>query len=129
MNKDTIRKKLDVSASTPPPPPPLPPSKFDGTLPQFPDGINALRSLVQNNFDASVLKDTEGILKTTIYTKIDENGRMTDISAEGSNEIFNKEAERVLKLISVDKVWTPAMQDGKPVQYRFKLPLTMQFSK
>ncbi|QOW11001.1 hypothetical protein Q73A0000_11845 [Kaistella flava (ex Peng et al. 2021)] len=122
LKKDTIKKKQDVAT-------PVPPSqaKFTGILPQFPDGINAFRTLIQTNFDTSVVKDQKGVIKTVIYTKIDENGRMTDVLAEGPNETFNKEAERVVKLISIDHVWKPATEDGQPVNYRFTLPLTMQF--
>ena len=128
--KDTIKEKYaqDVAIPIPPPPPP-PPHEFKGILPQFPDGINAFRTLVANNFNTSVFKGNEGVVKTVIYTNIGEDGRMTDVFAEGPNEIFNKEAERVIKLISADHVWKPATEDGQAVNYMFKLPLTMKFEE
>ncbi|MDQ0475938.1 M56 family metallopeptidase [Chryseobacterium sp. MDT2-18] len=125
MKKDTIKKTQSQDAAAPV----SAPSKFKGILPQFPDGINAFRTLIQSNFDTFIFKGEIGIQKTTIYTNIDENGKMTDIVAEGSNELFNREAERVVKLISAEHIWTPATEDGKAVKYRFKLPLTMQFAK
>ncbi|QBO57726.1 M56 family metallopeptidase [Chryseobacterium salivictor] len=125
FKNDTIKKKQSQDAAAPV----SAPSKFKGILPQFPNGINAFRTLIQSNFDTSIFKGEIGIQKTTIYTNIDENGKMTDIVAEGPNELFNREAERVVKLISAEHIWTPATEDGKAVKYRFKLPLTMQFAK
>lgn len=128
LTKDTIKERQaqDVAVPVAGPPPP-PPHEFKGILPQFPDGINAFRTLVANNFNTAVFKDQKGLVKTVIYTNIDKNGKMTNVVAEGSNEIFNREAERVVKLISADHVWKPATEEGRPVNYMFKLPLTMQF--
>ncbi len=39
---------------------------------------------------------------------------------------MNKEMERVVKAMAKTK-WNPAELNGKPVKYRFKLPITMQF--
>lgn len=127
LKKDTIKKKQSPDQAVPATPPPPPPHEFKGILPQFPDGINAFRTLVANNFNTAVFKDQKGLVKTVIYTNIDKNGKMTNVVAEGSNEIFNREAERVVKLISADHVWKPATEEGRPVNYMFKLPLTMQF--
>lgn len=127
MKKDTIRKKGEekMSAPTTPPPPP-PPHEFKGVLPQFPNGINAYRSLLASAFDTSVLKRTTGTIRTTIYFNINEDGKISDIRAEGNNETFNREAERAVASTQ-DRVWTPAMENGKPVIYRFMMPLTMAF--
>ncbi len=127
IKTDTIRKKPEekISAPTSPPPPP-PPHEFKGILPQFPNGINAYRTLLASSFDTSVLKGTTGTIRTTIYFNINEDGKISDIRAEGNNEAFNREAERAVASTQ-DRVWTPAMENGKAAIYRFMMPLTMTF--
>ncbi len=125
VKKDTIKKKQNVSAPVPPPPPP--PSKFEQVPAEFPGGANALRSLVSKSFDTSIFKGNEGLIKTTVYLSIDEKGKISNISAEGDNEIFNTEAIRTLKVVNEGKDWKPATEDNNPVKTVYKLPLTMQF--
>ncbi len=122
--QDTIRPGQREEVAAPPIPPP-PPS--EGFLPQFPDGINAFRTLLQRNFDISALKTTKGIVSTKIYFTIDENGKMSDFEADGTDEAFNKEAVRAVTAIAKDITWTPATEKGKAVKYRFYLPMTMSF--
>ncbi len=134
IKSDTVRKeKLTVpenSLAMPPlpPEPPVVPRNFTGTLPVFPGGVNEFRKLVANNFDTSVFKGNEGLLKTTILIDIDENGKMSNIRSIGENQNFNKEAERTVQIISDTAIWEPAKQDGQPVKYVFRLPLTMEFA-
>ena len=101
--------------------------KFTGILPQFPGGINEFRKLINANFDTSVFKGDEGMVKTVLYVEIDENGKMGTISADGASDIFNREAIRSVSVVK-DKVWTPATENGIPVKYVFKMPITMTFS-
>ena len=101
--------------------------KFTGILPQFPGGINEFRKLINANFDTSVFKGDEGMVKTVLYVEIDENGKMGAISADGASDIFNREAIRSVSVVK-DKVWTPATENGIPVKYVFKMPLTIAFS-
>lgn len=100
---------------------------FNGTVPQFPGGLNEFRSSLSRKFDTSVFKGNEGIVKTTIFIVIDENGKIATVSADGTNEIFNNEAIRSVRLLK-DKIWTPATENGIPVKYVLKIPLTMAFS-
>lgn len=97
------------------------------TSAEFPGGNNALRSQVANTFDTSKMSGDEGLIKSTIYFKIDENGIASNFKAEGTNEIFNAEAIRDLKFVCDGKVWKPAIKDGKPIASVYKLPLTMRF--
>ncbi|SEG00440.1 BlaR1 peptidase M56 [Halpernia humi] len=108
--------------------PPLPPiaDKIDESA-EFPGGINALRTQVANTFDISKMSGNEGLIKSTIYFKIDEKGVASNFRAEGTNEIFNAEAIRDLKFVNDGKIWKPAILDGKPVASVYKLPLTMKF--
>lgn len=108
--------------------PPIPPNqvKVDESA-EFPGGANALRSQVANIFDTSKMSGNEGLIKSTIFFKIDEKGVASNFKAEGTNEIFNAEAIRDLKFVNDGKIWKPAILDGKPVASVYKLPLTMQF--
>lgn len=121
VKKDTIRKKQDVSPSTPPP------SKFEQVPAEFPRGTNELRRLVSNAFDTSIFKGYEGLVKTTVYLSIDETGKISNIVAEGDNKQFNEESVRAFKVANEGKIWTPATEEGNPVKTVYKLPLTMQF--
>lgn len=131
---DTVRKEklteAENSLAIPPlpPKPPVVPRNFSGTLPIFPGGINEFRKLIANNFDTSVFKGNEGLIKTTILIDIDENGKMSNIRSIGENEQFNKEAQRTVQSITSTTIWEPAKQDGQPVKYVFRLPLTMEFA-
>lgn len=113
-----------------PPTPFTPPlSKFTQVdeLPEFPGGFNAFRSLVASSFNGAVLKGDEKLLKTTLNFVIDVNGKVVDVIAQGDNEIFNKEATRTAKAVNLNQTWKPAMKDGEPVRYRFKMPLQFSF--
>ena len=94
-------------------------------LAEFPGGINKFRASVGNNFDTGVMDGDEGTVKTTITFVVERDGSITDVKADGSNKTFNAEAIRTVK--SVKNKWSPAKIDGKPVRYRYRLPLTMQF--
>lgn len=95
---------------------------------EFPGGAGKLRSFVTSIFDAAMLTSEEGTLKSTITFIVDQNGKVKEIKASGTNEKFNNEAYRVTKLANDNVVWKPATLDGKPVAYQYKLPLTMTFA-
>ena len=128
LKKDTINKKQsqDIAVPTPPPPPP-PPGKFEQVPAEFPGGANALRQLVGNNFDTSILSSEQGLLKTTINLNIDENGNVSNVAAEGENQKFNAEAVRAFTTANEGKVWKPATENGQAVKSVYKVPLTMVF--
>ncbi len=127
VKKDTIKEKQNVSAPVPPPPPP-PPSEFEQVPAAFPGGAMEFRKLVLNNFDTSIFKGDEGLIKTTVYLSIDEKGKISNIFAEGENKIFNAEAVRAITVANAGKIWKPATEDSNPVKTVYKLPLTMQFA-
>ncbi len=123
-NKMTKIKKLKDNELPIPPPPP--PPAINVKPAEFPEGLNELRRSLANNFDSSTFKGKE-TLKTQLYISIDENGKTTDIRAEGPNQAFNDEAVRSMKLSTADKVWKPATEDGKESATVFKFPITMNF--
>ena len=138
--KEEMDSEKSSVAENPPPPPPPPlslnpkeekslreaQSEVD-KLPMYPGGINSMRAKVGNNFDVSKMKGNEGLLKAAVYFVIDENGNTSNFTAEGENSIFNKEALLATKAANTTVKWEPALKDGKPVRYRFKLPITMSF--
>lgn len=108
------------------PPPPPPPSTVKQISAEFPGGPNSFRNSVASNFDGSVFNGNEGVLKTTVFIKIDESGKVTDYyTADGGNEIFNKEALNAVKKANEGKLWKPATENGKAVMSIYSMPLTM----
>ncbi|MBQ0152553.1 MAG: energy transducer TonB [Chryseobacterium sp.] len=98
------------------------------TNPEYPGGINIFRNELSKNFDGSVFPLTEnGLYKAEINFTIEKDGSVTSISSIGNNEIFNKEATRVINKITENVKWKPAIKDGEAIAYRFRLPLTMTF--
>lgn len=93
----------------------------------FPLGMIALKNMFSENFRMrKVITNTEQVSCELIFI-IDKEGSMTDIKAIGSNDSFNKEAERAISKIK--EKWTPAEINGQKARYRFKLPLTISFNK
>lgn len=95
--------------------------------PMYPGGINAFRSSVALVFNTSKFIDTNGTIKSALYFVINEDGTTSGYHAEGEHEIFNAEALKAAQKANENIRWTPAQKGGKPVQYIFKLPLTMTF--
>ena len=60
------------------------------------------------------------------YT-ITETGKLDLIVLSEGNKKFNDEIRRVLMKIGNETTWKPALKDGKPVRYRMRLPMTMNF--
>lgn len=124
--KSKLRKLKENELPIPPPPPPA----RNSTAAQFPEGINSLRMSFSNIFDSSKVGDdakNKGTFKTKIYIKIDENGKTTDVRAEGPNTNFNAEAVRAMKVATENVTWKPATEDEKPAATVFQLPITMNF--
>ena len=95
---------------------------------EYPGGVNELRKKISYSFDLSSLDNQNGIIKGDVFITVDENGKASGINAAGENEKFNTEAVRVAKLATENITWTPAKIDGKPVRYKYKIPLAVQFA-
>ena len=65
------------------------------------------------------------MLSTTLSFIIEPDGTMSNVLAEGENESFNKEMERVVKEDIKDK-WIPAEIKGKKVRSYYKMPIRMR---
>lgn len=110
-NKESLGQKLVINEFTKPA--------------EYPGGINVFRNNFAKMFRADKI-NSKGVVKSEAQLIISEDGEVTDIKITGNDPSMNKEMERVMKLLSKTK-WIPAEINGKPVKYRFKLPMTMSF--
>ncbi|MBT2621671.1 hypothetical protein J7E44_13020 [Chryseobacterium sp. ISL-6] len=91
----------------------------------YPGGINALRKEVAHLFYIDgVLSETK-IVKATVAFIVEKDGTISNVEAQGDNFTFNRQAQ--IALYSLSEKFSPAIINGDPVRYRFKLPLTMSF--
>ncbi|SFI36619.1 M56 family metallopeptidase [Halpernia frigidisoli] len=126
VNKGTLVAETEMA----PPPPPPPPSVTQQIPAEFPGGLNALRSSAAKFFDASIFNGDESLMKTTIFFRIDETGKVTEyFKSDGNNEKFNAEAINSLKKANDGVMWKPALHDGKAVSSVYRMPMTMKFEK
>lgn len=123
-SKNDERTVTDVAVATA-----VPNQDQEKTPAEFPGGMNDFRRSVAENFNQVPFENKGGTLSTVIMISIDENGNTTDMKANGDDVTFNNEALRTVKLITANKVWKPATENGKSVKSVFKLPLKMQFAK
>ena len=66
------------------------------------------------------------MLSTTLTFIIEPDGTMSNILAEGENQSFNKEMERVVKEDIKDK-WIPAEIKGKKVRFYYNMLIRMKY--
>ena len=64
-------------------------------------------------------------VSTNLSFIIEPDGTMSNVLAEGENQSFNKEMERVVKEDIKDK-WIPAEIKGKKVRSYYKMPIRMR---
>ncbi|WEK68708.1 MAG: M56 family metallopeptidase [Candidatus Chryseobacterium colombiense] len=92
---------------------------------EFPGGNHELRKQFGNAFNSSVFgKDERGNMKADIYVSIDENGKTTNIKADGNTSTLNNEAVRTMKEVVSNKTWKPATENGNPIPSTFRLPIS-----
>lgn len=135
--KNNVKLKNSKKVKTPPTPkefkenelpiPPPPPPASNITAAQYPEGINSLRKNFSNIFDSSGFVKEKTTVKTNVYISIDENGKTTDVRADGPNPKFNAEAVRAMKQATENVTWKPATENEKPAATVFQLPITMNF--
>lgn len=91
----------------------------------YPGGISAFRNNFAKTFNSSNI-NVRGRIKSEARFVVSEEGNMSDIVIIGDNKSMNREMERSIKAMAKTK-WKPAEIDGKPVKFRFRLPITMSF--
>lgn len=92
--------------------------------PEYPGGINTLRSQVAEEFYFDSSAD-EKILKTNITFIVEREGNISNVNAEGDNPNFNRQA--IIAVYLLPEKFKPATINGTPVRYMYRLPLTMNF--
>ena len=89
--------------------------------PEYPGGMPAFYKFIANKYNVPNAKLNGKVLVSFI---IDKEGSITDIKVlRDLGYGTGDEAVRVLKLMPK---WIPAMQNGKPVNCRYMLPLTLK---
>lgn len=91
--------------------------------PEYPGGINAFRRNFSQTFNSSKING-KGQVKSEAIFVIGKDGYITAIEILGDNKSMNKEMERSIKTMSKTK-WSPAEIKGHAVNYKFRLPITM----
>ena len=110
----------------------------------FPDGgVNGFRNLLASKVNTNKINEYENlpkeevkkikklisqkkpISKTTISSVltfiVEPDGTISDISAKGENQSFNKEIERAVK--SIQTKWIPAEVKGEKVRSKYYVPV------
>ena len=114
----------------------------------FPDGgVNGFRSLLASKVNTNKINEYENlpkeevkkikklisqkklISKTTISSvltfTVELDGTISDISAKGKNQSFNKEIERAVK--SIKTKWIPAQRGKENVKSYMRVPMRIAF--
>ncbi|WP_306618129.1 M56 family metallopeptidase [Chryseobacterium ginsenosidimutans] len=105
-------------------------SENDNTiLPQFPGGMNELRTKISKTFDGGKINASKNkeMYRANISYTVTENGTVADIKVSGDNELFNNETLLSFKRANENITWKPAEKNGKPIPYTLRIPLTMSF--
>jgi periplasmic protein TonB len=93
-------------------------------MPEFPGGQTKLYEFLTENLKFPSLSN-DGQIQGKIYVKfvIKKDGSIDDIQViKGSHEKLNEEVIRVIKLMPK---WVPGLQNGKPVDVYFTLPINI----
>ena len=64
-------------------------------------------------------------LTANLAFTVELDGTLSNISAKGENQSFNKEIERAVK--SIQTKWIPSEANGKKIRSRMKFPIKMVF--
>ncbi|MFP3596387.1 M56 family metallopeptidase [Chryseobacterium sp. SIMBA_029] len=94
---------------------------------EFPEGAKSFRSKVLSMFDTSTLNGKEKLIKSTAFIHIDETGKISQITASGNNEDFNKEIIKTITAVNNGASWKPATKNGKAIASIYNFPATMSF--
>ena len=102
------------------------------TMPEYPGGINGLRTYIQENLTVpEKYKNVETKAEYRVFVQfvVAEDGSITNVELkkpEPSKKDLNDEAVRVVK--GMPK-WKPGTLDGKPVKVRYTLPVLFKLGK
>lgn len=80
-----------------------------------------VQDFVNTNFNTSKFKRKGGEFKTVIQFVVDEQGKVTEVYAKGTDDNLNKEGIKVIKKLPD---FIPATMNEKNVRVLFSLPIT-----
>lgn len=92
---------------------------------KYPGGFETLRKQVADLFYTDSVLPDQKLLKTNVVFVVEKDGSIGNVQAEGDNFTFNRQAEIAMYLLP--EKFSPAIINGTPVRYRFRLPLSMSF--
>ena len=94
-------------------------------MPEFPGGPDALMTYLARNVRYPKAAQANGIQgKVVVSFIVQKDGSLTDVKvARSVNPLLDAEAVRVVKAMPK---WEPGIQDGKPVDVRFQVPVTFR---
>ena len=93
-------------------------------LPQYPDGIDAFKKEIINNFNTEAVMG-KGIVQCVVIFIIEKDGSIITAKGFGENQNFNRQAE--LAVLLTQKKWEPPLKNGQPQRSRMRVPLTLNF--
>ena len=67
-------------------------------------------------------------LKVQAYSSIEKNSGRTEVKVDAGDAAVKALEAEALRVVSSMPAWTPGMQDGKPVNTQFVLPITFRLS-
>lgn len=92
---------------------------------QYPGGFETLRKQVADLFYTDSVLPDQKLLKTNVVFVVEKDGSIANVQAQGENFTFNRQAEIAMYLLP--EKFSPAIINGTPVRYRYRLPLSMTF--
>jgi protein TonB len=101
---------------------------FAEHMPEFPGGLNALRSFIATNIKYPQ-KAQENRIQGTVFLRFEvtRNGKIGKIEiTKGVNELLDNEAMRVVKTLPD---FIPGSQNGKNVAVWYSLPISFQSAR
>lgn len=122
----------EATKTSPPPPPPFNSSReksetvFSMTeqMPSFPGGYNMMSEFIQKNIIYPQIEKEAGIQGTAYVTFVVDNlGEIHDVNilrGVTGGPGCDREAKRIIEIMPR---WDPGMQNGRPVNVQFNLPI------
>lgn len=91
----------------------------------YPEGMYNFRQKFYEIFDRNKVYG-KGITKSETTFIVTSEGKITNIKATGTNISMNNEIERTISEMNRFK-WIPKTQNGKPVDSKYRFPITITF--
>jgi protein TonB len=91
-------------------------------MPEFPGGSAALERYIIRNFNVPNYIEDEQV-SIRVFFVVNEDGKITNVSASTDNSALKREAERVVNNMPP---WKPGKMNGRPVKVQYRLPIKIK---